>query len=478
MRPHLALIFIASPLSLSAAEWSWEWPVSGPGESVKAEFTTLKYGKEWAYAVEIDDGPKWVPTFAVPFLAKYTWTDAPPGLKGGQSRPFVGGIAIIAGAVGSNDAAITWEELRTLPAAGWGILNHSFAHTGRSWGDAMGIMTDEQVRTDAFWSQCVIGWGMRTGRAPVAAVYANGYTDYNRSGALENIGIGIATRVGGTSSRNVTSPKLNWMDFPRNYLDEGVWIGDAMGDPLVDIPNAATSGPAANTLLIDFTHGIERDAGSPNQRRWRERLSTIEKRWGAKGRDNLWCAPTDEIASYVKGTIATKLTVETGKVTVVLPDNVPGTALTIRLTGIPSTSKLQPPKDGALHRHDEVVWLTTPVVGVQGVPAPGHDLVPIYQGAAGKIDFGGIKKVACVMVQISGELPEGFEYQLALQTSAGEIILAKPTFAAGWNNSRQLHALLPDRDPIHATGFHLPPAKEIQSVTVWAVDKPTRLEVK
>jgi hypothetical protein len=69
---------------LSAAEWTWAWTLA-PGDKVStAEICTFKYGKTWAYAVEIDDGPKWVRTFAAPFLAGYHYTDAPPGVPGGS----------------------------------------------------------------------------------------------------------------------------------------------------------------------------------------------------------------------------------------------------------------------------------------------------------------------------------------------------------------------------------------------------------
>jgi hypothetical protein len=61
--------------------------------------------------------------------------------------------------------------------------------------------------------------GCRGGRAPIGAVYAYGYTPYNRQNALGNCGIGIATRVGGMSSRDVLSLDVNWMDFTRSYLE-------------------------------------------------------------------------------------------------------------------------------------------------------------------------------------------------------------------------------------------------------------------
>ncbi|MFI5379103.1 MAG: hypothetical protein ACHRHE_07400, partial [Tepidisphaerales bacterium] len=67
---HLSIISLwLVSISASAAEWTWTWQ-PGPGDKTPtAEICTFKYAKSWAYAVEIDDGPKWVRPFAMPFLA-------------------------------------------------------------------------------------------------------------------------------------------------------------------------------------------------------------------------------------------------------------------------------------------------------------------------------------------------------------------------------------------------------------------------
>jgi hypothetical protein len=106
-----------------AAEWTWDW-TTAPGEkSPTAEICSLKYGKRWAYAVEIDDGPKWVASFATKFLAEYHYADAPPGESGGAPKPFVGSAAVIVGATGNNDAVLDWKDLESLLAAGWGVMS-------------------------------------------------------------------------------------------------------------------------------------------------------------------------------------------------------------------------------------------------------------------------------------------------------------------------------------------------------------------
>ncbi|HWI55690.1 MAG TPA: polysaccharide deacetylase family protein, partial [Bacillota bacterium] len=290
-----------SGLSASAVQWTWTWQPA-PGEPVPtAEVCAFKYGKAWAYALEIDDGPKWVRSFAVPFLAQYHYTDAPPGVPGGVRRPFVGSVSVIVAAIGNNPTAVSWDDLNALLDSGWGVMNHSFDHRANSWSGEAAKLNDAQVREDAFWSQAILAAKLPGGRAPTGAAYANGYTDYNRHDALAACGISIATRVGGSSPRDVLSPRVKWMDFTRSYLDENVWKNEwNKSKPMADFPGADQDGPATNNLVIDFTHGIERDAGSANQQRWRTRLKTIESRWGAGGADSLWCAPTAEVADYVR----------------------------------------------------------------------------------------------------------------------------------------------------------------------------------
>jgi hypothetical protein len=73
---------------MDVGSWSWEWkPAADEIASPKVEICPLKYDKEWAYAVEIDDGPASTLTVAQPLLARFAFTDAPPGLAGGRSCP-------------------------------------------------------------------------------------------------------------------------------------------------------------------------------------------------------------------------------------------------------------------------------------------------------------------------------------------------------------------------------------------------------
>lgn len=465
----IALVPLTLSLSMPAAEWTWEWtPAAGEGP-VKAEICPLKYGKTWAYAIEIDDGPKWVRSFAVPFFATYRYTDAPPGVAGGAPRPFVGSVAAVASAIGANDAAVDGGDFAALAAVGWGVMNHSMYHDGRSWGDEGGRLDDRRVREDAFWSQVLIAAAMPGGRAPTGAVYANGYTDYNRNDALRSVGIGIATRVGASGIRDTGSPRVAWLDFPRSYLDESAWTNEwSKGAVMADFPGAAGEGPGPRSLVVDFTHDIAREADSANQKRWRERLETIEKRWGISGTDTLWGAPTAEVADYVRAAAAATVQVSRGKVTVRLPDGIPGSALTVRLSGLGPKAVAKPPKDGVLHRQGAEAWVTGPLLGTAGTAPPAVRCV--YDGKAGSIDLPAGTTVAGVWLRYAGELPAGFAYPLALRTASGEKQLPGRPLRAGWFAGSEVRALLPDEPAVTATGIIAGTHPRVTGMRVWAVD--------
>lgn len=462
-----AVITACAAVAVQAAEWTWTWTPAAGDAPPSAAATAFKYGKDWAYAVEIDDGPKWVRDFAVPFLAAHAFTDAPPGIAGGRRLPFVGSVAAVVANIGFNDAHVSWDDLRALREAGWGVMNHSFDHRGYHW-KPEGRLDDDAVAVDAWWSQALLAAGLG-GRAPTGAVYANGYVDYNRGDALARNGVGIATRVGGSCPRELGAAESRWMDFPRNYLDEGVWAKDG-GAVLAQLPGADGDGPAAGSLIIDFTHGIERDPASANHRRWKDRLTTIAGRWGADGADRLWCAPTAEVADYVRAARAARITVAPGRLGVSLPDGIPGSALTIRIRGGGAAAKVQAPAGGALHRQGADLVLTTPNLGTPGAPPPSPRIVAVYDGPAVSIDLPMPARIAGVVVGVAGGPKADATWRIALRTAAGARPLAERTLPGGrWTVGGQLCPLLPLQQPVAATGLTVEPVPELRRMVVWAV---------
>ncbi|MGE5609052.1 MAG: hypothetical protein ACM359_07345 [Bacillota bacterium] len=475
LRPTALLLVYVTLLadSVSATEWTWTWkPAPGDDKTPTAEICTFKYGKRWAYAIEIDDGPKWIASFAVPFLAQYHYTDAPPGVPGGIKKPFVGSAAVIVGATGNNDSLLNWDDLAKLFDSGWGVMNHSYDHHANDWSGESAKLNDQQAYADAFWSQTILAAKLPGGRAPTGAVYANGYLAYNRNNALAACGIGIATRVGSDSPRDVLDPQTKWLDFNRSYLDEKVWSNEQnQGKPMADFPGGEQDGPPANSLVIDFTHEIERKPGSANQDRWRNRLKTIESRWGVGGGDSLWCAPTGEVADYIRAAHAAKLTMTSGKLTVSLPDGLPGSALTLRLRGIGNQAIVQAPEGGSLYRQGNAIVLTSPRIGPWGTNPPHPRLKCIYNGPAVSVDFSKPVRVAGVTMRIFGNPPSALRYRLAVRTSKGEEIFADRTVGPGWVVGGHLCPIIPTSASITGTGVVVTGAEPLKTMAIWAIDE-------
>jgi hypothetical protein len=352
---------------------------------------------------------------------------------------------------------------------GWGVMNHSVDHRGRSWGEG-GVLSDSEIRDDAFWSQAILAAGLPGGRAPTGAVYANGYTDYNRHGALAAVGITIATRVSGSSPRDTRSGAVLWLDFNRAYLDEGAWTdGGKREAPMHDFPGADGAGPEANSLVIDFTHVIEQKADSVNQQRWRTRLKTIAEKWGAGGTDSLWCAPTAEVADYAIAAKAATITVTPGKISVSLPDTLPGSALTLRLTGISPKAKLVAPEGGTLYRLGDALYVTSPLIGVAGAAAPMPHLMKVYDGPATSVDFVKPMAVAGVTLTVFGSPAAPVTYHVIAKTATGPQSIGERTLEAKWTVGSQLCPLIPSKPAVTATGIDFQSVAEVKRMTVWAV---------
>jgi hypothetical protein len=92
--------------------------------------------------------------------------------------------------------------------------------------------------------------------------------------------------------------------------------------------------PQPGDFIIDFTHGMNKEPESVNHKRWVERLDHISKSWGAQGDNSMWGAPTDEVMNYALAAREAKVAVCAWKLTVNTPDTLPGSALTLKISGL------------------------------------------------------------------------------------------------------------------------------------------------
>lgn len=466
------LAILVSPLLASAADWSFQW-TPGAGEAAPTvQVCNFKYGKDWAYTVEIDDGPATVLTNAQPLLAQYKFTDAPPGVSGGTALPFVGGVSVIAAAVNTpNYTNMTWSNLRTLQSQGWAVLNHSYSHIGQSYAPVVNLSA-AQVRRELFWSQALFGTelGGTTKRTPTHFVYPNGYMGYQPY--LGEFGLQSASRVGGSDPSNGMAYAANatWTDLSRSNLDGTGWTA------MSGFPTG--SGPAAGQVVIDFTHNIDA-TGTANQTLWSQRLGTIAGTYGQAGSNNVWSAPSGDIYEYAAARKQASVAAQTGKVTLSLPDSLAATPLTLKLTGVQPDAVLTAPVGGLVYRQGTTAWITTP-----GVPTPGAlmaqlNVERIYSGAMKNVTFGKNVTIAAVRVCQFGGVTSGFKLRLDAQLPAGGsqnlVPAGQDTLADAWG-SWLLFDQVPNSTGVVANALNVTTDNALQQMEVWAVvPEPTSL---
>ncbi len=448
--------------SRNRALWSWDWkPAPEETSPPSVEICPLLYDKLWAYTVEVDDGPSSTRTVAQPLLARFHFTDAPPGLPGGTSLPFVGGAAVIVQRVGtSNHAYLSWEQLRELEHLGWGVLNHSYWHTGNHWDPAQRLAPAD-FRRELFWSQALLASLSPSARRDIHFVYPSG--DYNYAPYLAEFGIHSASRVSG-KCRSLTADATAFLDLDRNCLDEGVW--STVGDPMYGFPK---DGPEKNSLVIDFTHNIESAQNSPNQRRWMQRLSTIATQFGKEGADTLWCAPTTSVIAYTLAARSAKAEVQTGRLVIDLPESSPCSRLTVKLTGLSKSSQLQAPQGGLLFRKGDEAWITTPAL-VRAKPSPSKPpLRLVYEGPIKNVTLTHSEAIAAVRLLQAGKAAP-LRIDLVKPDGRSEPLLSSeqarvPEQWGCW----LLFGTITDRPAVTAKEVRVAPDPALERMEIWAL---------
>lgn len=440
-------------------EWTWQWKPSA-NETPRAEVCPFRYGKEWAYSVEIDDGPVSTVTVSQPLLAEYAFTDAPPGVRDGHRMPFVGGAAIIGLRTGTpNNTFLSWDQLRELRSKGWSVLNHGYWHSGYSW-DPKGAITADQIRRELFWNQAVIAEELGPEAAPTHLVLPNGYTPY--AAHLREFGVRSASRVAGASAANTRAAGFKLEDLNRNYLDESVWA--PAKDALVGLPRVPRSGD----LIVDFTHGMDGRPESANNQRWRERLRWLASHFGSDGDDTMWCAPTDEVVSYALARDAATTRAERGRLTVSLPRGLPGTRLTVHLTGIDPKTRLEAPTGATLHRRDDHVWITTPVLGKVGAPLAEPRVRRVFHGPVKPLALEKPRRVAAIRVLQHGKPVTSFVFSIDLLNGDKGTSLVQSSIPENWG-AWLLYPTIPGGSAPLTQEVHITPDPCLKEMEVWAV---------
>lgn len=386
--------------------------------------------------------------------------------------PVVGGAALFAYVIAANHSYLSPQTIRELLAKGWGITNHSYSHIGRSWGNPPEILTSEQIREELYWSQSIFAHDYGEGRAPTHFVYPNGYTGYAQ--LFGEFGLLSASHVGGPGGCNMLDEKTVLTSMPRAYLDEGPWSGKNNDTPLHQFPK---DGPQPGHLQIDFTHGNNPDPESANQKRWKARMDHISARYGKDGDDTMWSAPVQSVIHYTLARRKASVAVKDGVLKVTLPDDAPGSPLTIRLEGIPEATQMPAPQGGALlYRKGTTVWITTPFLGKPGTAAPEPRIRRDFTGPAGTHEFASPVQMAGVQLYHIGKPEAETEVRILLTLADGTTqTLGPKILKAAWGNGNLLFPVLPHRAPLSVKKIEVSSARELKRMDVWVVgaaDKP------
>ena len=229
--------------------------------------------------------------------------------------------------------------------------------------------------------------------------------------------------------------------------------------------------PKTGDFLIDFTHGMNGDAASQNHKDWLTRLAHIAGSYGPTGDNSVWVAPTDAGVNYHLAASKAKVSVTPGVITVVLPDDAPASALTLKISGLSEQSQLPVPTGGTLYRRGATAWLTTPRIGTPGAALAGPKLKQIYSGPVTDLKWDAPVKIAGVRLLQSAPMAENYNFKLEIETPDGTTESLVPDGAkleGAWGTWR-LFPTIPDRAAPAARALSVAPDPNLRQMEVWVL---------
>lgn len=328
-------------------------------ESAKLSFVRtarLAYNKSFAFSFTLDDGLISDYLVALPFLGggyvSRPYIDRWGNDQGGDGRfypglfytdgcgnniPFRAAVAvnaktINAAAVTQHPGFLSWAQLKALQKAGWDILNHSYSHATGKHIDAdyeirennrmvnkhLGMLMEDFVipggHNDIFsnkiYTEAAFALGMKTVQCEdFGDFWINIWPKLNLGHLmLGRLFIHTVTDTTGSTIKNKLTLSS---DGTLPYLSE---------DSLLATIDSHLGYKQAFWINA-FTHGVG------NQNVWnislifpefKQFFSKLELRYGQKGVDNIWMAPTREVYEYLLNRRLVKYTVEKRKKKIVI----------------------------------------------------------------------------------------------------------------------------------------------------------------
>ena len=279
--------------------------LSSPPSVFKA---SLKYNKDFAYSLTLDDATSDAFTYALPLLRGGSLKEFDTPFKGlfftdgcGNDVPFRAGIAWNSVTFNGNDThngdvpgIMTWRQLDTLYDYGWDVLNHSYSHSS--------VFTNQMSRAD-YVNEVIknqVAVREKTAKHLEMPIFVVPSGDI----AYQDIALQLGNKVVFDQSGNNLigvgglqidgDLNLSNLKIHRQKIEESIYTPNLLENV------AGKSQNGGHYWYNEFTHRIDNFYGNGfNFYSFKNQMQKIADNWGKNGTDRVLMAPLQEIFEYL-----------------------------------------------------------------------------------------------------------------------------------------------------------------------------------
>ncbi len=267
----------------------------------------LKYNKDFAYSLTLDDGTSDAYTHAMPLLRGGSLKEFDTPFTGlfytdgcGNDVPFRAGIAWNAATFNGNDphngevqGIMTWRQLDTLYDYGWDILNHSYTHKS--------VFTNQMSTLD--YVNEVIKNQAAVREKTAKHVEMPVFVVPSGDAAYQDIALQFGSKVIFDQSGNNligfgglqidADLSLNGLRIHRQKIEESLTLNQ-----LENVVNRSQNG--GHYWYNEFAHRVDNfNSWGFNYYSFKNQMQKIADNWGKNGSDRVLMAPLQEVFEYL-----------------------------------------------------------------------------------------------------------------------------------------------------------------------------------